>query len=329
MNTPKGHNNEEEKRAVFSQESEAWMAHMSLIERALSEYMGGALPAALDLSHVRQALDVGCGVGGWIYEMAWRHPTIQFVGIDRNVAFIECARKRILGGVANATYLVQDMFHLDEFTYAPASFDLVHLRFLAGEVRPQQFPLLLRALRRLCRPGALLVWTEAEFPLTNSLALQCVCDWVQRALRAGGRAFSPGSAFAATAFMRSWLASVGCHILHDHAYALDVSAPLGPLADDPTLHEIFCRQAGGFAQQVRSFILDAQVAVPEVFDEICSLIQNELHAESFRGVCYLRTVIGRVGAAYPERAAAAAQREAEEADHTTEPLPDLVAAGAA
>jgi hypothetical protein len=53
------------------------VGQLLLQHRYLSECMGGVLPAALDLSHMRLALDAQCGAGGWVYELAWNHPSIE------------------------------------------------------------------------------------------------------------------------------------------------------------------------------------------------------------------------------------------------------------
>ncbi len=147
----------------FLTENEAEVARLMLQHRRLTELMGNALPPTLNLSRVRRVLDVGCGVGAWVYEMAWRHPDMQLVGIDKSAFFIDQALRHIFGGIPKITYLVQDMHHLEGEMFAPGSFDLIHMRFLVGDVTVQAFPSLLRSLAHLCRPGGFFVRVSIYF----------------------------------------------------------------------------------------------------------------------------------------------------------------------
>ncbi len=82
------------------------------------------------------------------------------------------------------------MFHL---TNIPGdTFDLVHARFLAGAVEPEQWVPLLQELRRVCRAGGMVCWSEWEQLLTNSPACNEGYQLFQRALsRAGGTTQAP------------------------------------------------------------------------------------------------------------------------------------------
>lgn len=104
----------------FMAENEAEVARLLLQHRRLSELMGGPLPPSFDLTRVRRVLDVGCGPGGWAYEMAWQHPDMQLIGIDKRAYFIQQAQEFSRRGLSNLTYLVQDMCHLDEKLFPPA-----------------------------------------------------------------------------------------------------------------------------------------------------------------------------------------------------------------
>jgi 2-polyprenyl-3-methyl-5-hydroxy-6-metoxy-1,4-benzoquinol methylase len=262
------------------------VAFLRLQHRYLSEQMGGVLPRALDLSRVRRVLDVACGVGAWVHEMAWQHPHMHITGIDRSAYLIEQAQKYNTGrDLPEVTYRIQDMFHLDGRLFAPGTFDLVHLRFLAGVVTPQNCGPLLQSLAALCRAGGYIVWTEPEFPITNSFACGHLCMMVQSALHLLGRSFSPGNSLGLVAHMGHWIRQAGCHILHDQAYAIDVSAGM-------PLHEPFMRQMDVFSQQMQPCLLNTGVATTTATQVIFSEMRRELHAESFRGLLFLRTLVG-------------------------------------
>jgi SAM-dependent methyltransferase len=268
----------------FAQENENEAARLLLLHRQLSELMGGVLPYAPDLPWRGRVLDVGCGVGGWVYEMAWRYPSLLITGVDPNTYFVEKAQA-LVSGLDNVKVFAQNIHHLDEEVFPAGSFDLVHLRFLAREFTPPEFPALIQSLLRICRPGGSLVWTEAELPITTSLACQRLCTWVQNGLQAAGRAFCPGNALGVTAHTGCWLRDAGCRIKQDTAHALDISA-------GSKGHEAFLRQLLVFAQQVRPFLLEVGVATEAELEEVFLTMQQETQEERFCGILFLRTLVG-------------------------------------
>lgn len=291
MNTySSGPSDENQKRSEnssvpFLTENEAEVARLVLLHRRLTELMGSVLLPLPDLSQVHRILDVGCGVGAWAYEMAWRHPDMQIVGIDKSAFFINQAQKRIFGYLPNLTYMVQDMQHLEGEMFAPGTFDLIHMRFMVGDVTVQDFPPLIRSLTQLCRPGGFFAWTEAEFPLTSSPAHARLCSLVARALQMAGRAFTPGNSLGITACMGQWLRYGGYRVVQDRAYGIEVSAGTKG-------HEMFAGQAYVFGNQVLPFLLETKATTAAEFEEIFTRMQKEVRDESFCGICFLRTVVG-------------------------------------
>ena len=51
-------------------------------ERELCREMGALVPPSIDLSTAQCVLDVACGAGGWLLEMARAFPHIQFIGLN-------------------------------------------------------------------------------------------------------------------------------------------------------------------------------------------------------------------------------------------------------
>ncbi len=268
----------------FTPENQAEVARQLLLPWQLSELIGGAVPASLDLSQVRRVLDVGCGVGGWVQEMAGRYPAIEAIGVDRRAYFVEQGQE-LVSDMRNATLLVKDIFALQD-TFAAGSFDLIHMRFLGGEVAFQQFPALIQSLVKLCRIGGWLVWTEAELPQTNSDACNCLESMVLSGLLRAGRAFAPGYSLQLGIFnwMEHWLREIGCTIVQDSEYTIDVSART-------RMHRIFAHQMWAFGHQIRRFLLEMEIVSATVFEEMLSQMQREVRAETFRGICPLRTLV--------------------------------------
>lgn len=267
----------------FSLKKENEAARLLLQYRQVSELMGGALPPTIDLAQGSRVLDVGCGVGGWVYEMAWRHPSLHISGIDSSAYLIEKARA-LVEGLDNVTVFTHDILQLDDEVFTPDAFDLIHLRFLAREVTPKQFPPLIQALIRICRPGGFIVWTEAELPISNSFACQQLCTLVQNGLKVAGRAFTPGTCLGVTAYMGHWLSNAKCHISQNTAYAIEVSTGTKG-------HDAFVLQMRAFGEQVKPFLLELGVTTTAEFEGILQKMQQEIQQEEFCGIVFLRTVV--------------------------------------
>lgn len=265
-------------------EDENEAEQLLLQHRYLSECMGGVLPAALDLSHMKHALDAPCGVGGWMYELAWNYPSLQVMGVEERPAYVEKARElvTILG---NVTVAQQDIRRLSDEIAPAASFDLVHARFLVSMLSPHEYPAVLTALVRRCRAGGLFVWDELEYPITNSPACQAFFALIQERLKVDGRAFSPGNPLGITALMSNWIQDAGCTVMLDVASTIEISS--GTRGRDA-----FAWQMGQLSRQLRAFLLDAGVTSAESFDELCSQTQQEIAHDYFFGLIYVRTLVG-------------------------------------
>ena len=270
---------------AFDVEDGNEIAHLLLQHRYLSECMGGVLPTSLDLSRVERALDANCGAGGWVYELAWNHPSMHVTGVDGRSAYVEKAQE-LVSLLGNAEVMRQDIRHLSDELLPPASFDLVHARFLVSTVSPQEYPAILAALVRRCCAGGLFVWDELEFPITNSPASQAFYALIQDRLKAAARAFSPGNPLGITAMMRGLIQDAGCKVTLDVASTIEISS--GTKGRDA-----FAWQMWTLSKQIRSFLVDAGVTTGAFFDELCSQAQREIFHDSFFGLIYVRTLVGK------------------------------------
>ncbi len=265
-------------------ENNSEIARLLSLHQSLSAWTGGALPPTLDTSRVRRVLDIGCGVGAWVHEVARDNPQMQVVGVDTNPYFIAHARAAA-HETHNATFLEQDM-HALESVFSHGSFDLIHLRFLAGTVSVAQFPLLISSVSRLCKRNGLIIVTEAELPLTSSSACDYMSSLILSAMITAGMAFSPGFTpqLGIASRLRYWLRKQNCVLKHDDTRYLDIS-PGKPA------HNLFVRQATIFVQQVRHFVIRTGHITEEQFEELFIRMQQEIAEHSFYGVCPLHTII--------------------------------------
>jgi ubiquinone/menaquinone biosynthesis C-methylase UbiE len=255
-----------------------------LQHRYLSELMGGILPPLIEPSWGSDVLAIGWCVAGLVYEMALRYPSMHITGIDSNASVVEQAQT-LVRGLGNATMFVQDIHHLDDKVFSSASFDLILLRFLAGNVTLEQLPPLMQSLARICRPRGLLVWTETELPITTSPACQQLCAMVQRAFQADGDAFWPGNSKWVTAHMDRWLSDAGFRIAQSKTYAIDIST-------GSKGHDTFVRQVWISGEQIRTYLLEKEITTAEEFAEVFREMQQDIQQEEFSGMLYLKTLVG-------------------------------------
>ncbi|CAI2185370.1 17066_t:CDS:2, partial [Funneliformis geosporum] len=95
-------------------------------------------------------LDVGCGPGTWVTEMAYEYPSAVFVGVDISPIFPSELKKP-----ENATFL-QNM--LDGLPFEDDTFDFVYQRFLASAISEEQWKdEVIYELYRVTKPGG---WVE-------------------------------------------------------------------------------------------------------------------------------------------------------------------------
>src|SRR5947209_20264187 len=117
----------------------------------------------LDLIGVRagwSCLDLGCGPGGITAPLSKRvGASGSVIGLDRDPEFLEHARSR---APANVEFRQGDAYRSG---LPPASFDLVHMRFLASTAGDPER--LLKVAIALCRPGGIVALQEPDVSTLN------------------------------------------------------------------------------------------------------------------------------------------------------------------
>lgn len=97
----------------------------------------------------QRILDVGCGTGLWAREMAQQFPQAQVIGLDLDLSHISASWP------ANCQFVEGDV--LVGLPFADDSFDFVHQCCLAGQLSTPTWPMVIRELIRVTRPGG---WIE-------------------------------------------------------------------------------------------------------------------------------------------------------------------------
>ena len=209
---------------VQDRQSEEELLRLVDQDQLVTASMGGVLPEQADPSAFRRVLDVACGPGGWVIEAAQTYPEMSLVGIDINQHLIEYARAQAAAHHVDDRVKFHVMDVLSILDFPEASFDLVNLRFAISFVRTWDWPILLKKLLRIVRPGGMVRLTDEEvIHQSNSSASMQFCEMLLCALFRSGHLFAQEST-GLTAHLAPLLSQHGYQQVQTRAYALQYQA---------------------------------------------------------------------------------------------------------
>ncbi len=267
-------------------ESGAEMARLIDQDRLITQGMGGPLPErANDFAGIDRILDIGCGPGGWLLDIAFEHPEMEVVGIDISRAMTNYAQARAeVQGLHNARFHAMDM--LEPLQFPEHFFDLVSSRFI-GFIPIKAWPTYLHECLRITKPGGIIRLVESEWwNFSTSLALEQQLGMSIHALKKGGQSFSPsGNLVGMTTMLRSLLREAGCVNIHHKAYAIDYSF-------GEEVHQAFCKDFALSSRFIQPFLVSRGVATQEEIDRMQQQLEWDMRQEDFRAVMFILSAWG-------------------------------------
>lgn len=168
------------------------MNRLLVQDRMLTAGMGGVLAEQPDPVRFERVLDVGCGTGGWLIEVAKSYPTIsRLVGVDVSKRMLDFARAQAeaKGVSERIEFRVMDALRMLEFP--PDFFDLVNQRLGMGYLRTWDWPKLLQEFGRVARPGGVIRVTESDLGRSTSPAFTQLLELEFKAFHQAGHFFTP------------------------------------------------------------------------------------------------------------------------------------------
>lgn len=300
--------------AAPAQLDEREVRRQLMLSHHLSEALGDAVsPTLVEWATIHTALDVACGAGGWVLDLACAHPHLQVTGIDASTRCIATAQRLAHeGGFSNVRFLAQDPRKIQEVSHPlpGAPFDLIRLAFLAPTLLSMDCSSWLCTLSRLCRPGGTVCWTETEFPITNSPAFEQLIMLICHALDLAECRRTPlsmsalvgigdvkrhdarearsrvGCRLGIMPLLGSWFHEAGFQHVQQVLTAIEVSS-------GTEAHACFLLQVGAFTRQIAPFLLTQRVVTRDAYARLCVQLEAEVQHETFCGLCSLLTVLAQ------------------------------------
>jgi ubiquinone/menaquinone biosynthesis C-methylase UbiE len=274
-----------EKTYVLDAENAAEMARLIQQDLLITRHMGGLLPEQPDFANISRVLDVGCGPGGWVHEVAAAHPSLEAVGIDISTIMIQYARVQAgVRGLDNARFEVMDATKPLQF---PAnSFDLINARLIFAFMPLDGWPRLVQECLRLLRSGGLLRLTECEWCITNGEAFERLNGMGTRALKLAGRSFSPdGRQLGMSPMLGRFLLDAGFQRITIKGHAIDFSARM-------EAHDAYYQDYRVLFKLLQPFLVNMKVTTQEEVAWLYEQMLEEMRSDGFRGVAFLLTATG-------------------------------------
>ena len=262
-------------------------ARLLLQGRLITQNMGSLLPEGIEPQKVHDVLDMACGPGGWVIDVAFEYPEMQVVGVDisqQMIAYASAlARVQRLG---NASF--SEMNLLKPLEFAEQSFDLVNGRLLMSFMPRTAWVGLVQECMRVLRPGGTLRLTEADnFGITNAPAYEKLNRLMVRAMHKAGQTFSPElDTFGVTPMLGAFLRRAGYVNLRQKAHVVDFSF-------DTEAHDGWYENFTFTFQLLQPFMVKMQVTTSEEVDQLYHQAREEMTREDFRAVWFYLSVWGQ------------------------------------
>ena len=147
---------------VQDRQNEREMTRLLIQDRMITTALGGVWPEQTDPTRFRRVLDVGCGPGGWVLDVAQEYPALTVCGVDISQRMIVYAREQAIARqvAERVTFNIMDALRMLEFP--DAYFDLVNLRFGISFMRTWDWQKLLSEFLRITTPGGIVRLTDND-----------------------------------------------------------------------------------------------------------------------------------------------------------------------
>lgn len=271
---------------VIDPESAVEMARLIDQDRTTTKAMGGALSGVPDLPVHAQILDLACGPGGWVLDVAYACPDAEVAGVDISKTMIDYANARArTQGLTNASFGVMNI--TQPLDFPAASFDLVNARFLVGVLKREAWQAFLTECTRVLKPGGTLRLTEPlDFGITNSVPYQRLMALYFQTFQMAGYGFSvDGHNFAMMNTLPFMLRAMDYQQVRLLAYANEFSS------DCEAWQDVY-RNIEATSDVIAPFFVKTGLVTSEEGEQLHQQVLQEMLKPTFQAVMHLATVVG-------------------------------------
>ena len=270
---------------VIDAENAAEMARLMMLASQLSEDMGTLFPPQLDPAIIHSVLDVACGPGQWVRDVAQQHPHIQATGGDISQLMIAYASS-LISELPNAHFLNMNVHK--PLPFPDRSFDFVQARLITAFMHTSEWPRLVNECWRILQPGGSLCLIEAEnMGTSNSDSLEEFNALIVGAMRQAGHCFAPkGNMFGITAVLPRLLENQGFQQIEQRAFALNYSAGM-------KAHQASCSNNQTALKLIQPFLIQQGVTTQAKVDILYERADQDMHAADFCVQAFYLAASGR------------------------------------
>jgi ubiquinone/menaquinone biosynthesis C-methylase UbiE len=271
---------------VFDTESATELARLINQDRMTTQAMGGPLSGIADPDALKNIVDLACGAGGWVLDVAFDLPEAEVEGLDVSRSMVNYAHARAISQqLTNASFGMMDI--TQPFELPDASYDLVNARFLAAVLKREAWSGFLSECTRVLHPGGYLRLTEAaEFGQTTSEAVNALLELSRRAVYQLDYGFASTHGLNVLPMLLSYYKQHQYQTIQVKASAIHYSADTETWADQ--FHNLDI-----INQQMKPILMKLGLIDEQLFDTLYQEAIIAMQHPSFCGLVHISTVIGK------------------------------------
>ncbi|HLZ60318.1 MAG TPA: class I SAM-dependent methyltransferase [Ktedonosporobacter sp.] len=262
------------------------------LHQQMLQVQGGRLcPEIIPINRMKRVLDLGCGAGEWIFDLAKRYPQLHIYGIDIfEDALNQAKMRRNIGCLHQVELRQMDLLH--PLPIPDRYLDLVHIRRCASFITQPMWPHILGECVRILKPRGWLVLVEIEIGDISSPACQAIHRATLAALAKLGRTMDPtGLTFGAAQHLYGMLLQTPLDEVTYNLSTIDLGFMSG------TSGRVFLTEILRQASFMKPVIIQQGILNATSFDELLAQAGRELLAPDLCGWAIIISAYGR----QPER----------------------------
>ncbi len=246
----------------------------------------GLCPAEIEPKPRQEILDIGCGPGEWVLDIARKHPGCQVTGLDISQRMIDYASTCTYVHRLTNTHFIQGDA-CKPLPFPDLSFDMIHSRFITSFLVTPVWPIFLLECYRLLRPGGVICNTEVEnMGTTNSPALAAYSSLLTCYQRKGQHCFNTDGPYSGiSAAQGPLLRKVGFDAIQQKAKIMDFSvgtSAFSRIVDDYATMMVLLQPA----------LLREKIVEEEKLTCLHTQVLAEMHMDTFHAIETFYTVWG-------------------------------------